>query len=104
MTALLALAKIVVFLFQGAMKMPTMTIRNVPSNIYAFYREKAARNGRSMEAELRRMLEENAHKSIRTPKDIANGIHALFAEDDTADLVEAINTAPQQKISDPLSF
>ena len=41
----------------GAMKMAMLTVRNIPDAVHRTLRMRAARNGRSMEAEVREILE-----------------------------------------------
>ena len=59
--------------------MTTLTIRNVDSELKERLRVRAARNGRSMEAELRHILRETlgAGKKDREPN-LADAIHRRF--------------------------
>ena len=49
--------------------MPTLTIRNLPEDIHRALRLRAARNGRSTEAEVRRIIEE----TVRPPERLKLG-------------------------------
>jgi hypothetical protein len=87
------------------MKMPTMTIRNVEPDIYTFYREQAARHGRSMEEEVRRLLEENRIRHIVTGGNVLRGIHNRAAEIGGADdFVETLESLPRAPMPKPMSF
>jgi plasmid stability protein len=56
--------------------MPTLTIRNVPDETKKRLRIRAAEHGRSMEAELRAILEE----TLAEPENLGQSIHRRFAE------------------------
>lgn len=64
--------------------MPTLTIRNVDEATHQALRERAAANGRSMEAELRAMLAERVAEPPLTPAELLRRIRArgLFLPDD----------------------
>ncbi len=47
--------------------MASITIRNLDDNVKKTLRKQAAENGRSLEAEARNILTQNAHGSMATP-------------------------------------
>ena len=51
--------------------MATLTIRNLPDEVHAKLRVRAARRGRSMEAEARRILAAAVEEAERKPVDLA---------------------------------
>ena len=55
--------------------MPTLTIRNVPDDTKKRLRIRAAEHGRSMEAEVRAILEE----TLAEPENLGQAIHRRFA-------------------------
>ncbi len=55
--------------------MPVLTIRNVPEDTKKRLRIRAAEHGRSMEAELRAILEE----TLAPPENLGQAIHRHFA-------------------------
>ena len=55
--------------------MPVLTIRNVPEDTKKRLRIRAAEHGRSMEAELRAILEE----TLAPPENLEQAIHRRFA-------------------------
>lgn len=59
--------------------MATLTIRNLDDKVKNFLRVQAAANGRSMEAEVRAILEATQNRNQSRPEDIANRIHTHFA-------------------------
>jgi plasmid stability protein len=50
--------------------MATLTVRNLPDKVHAALRVKAAKNGRSIEAEVRAILAESAVAEARPPVDL----------------------------------
>src|ERR1700722_413761 len=63
-------------------QMPTLTIRNVDPEVQKRLRVRAAQNGRSMEAELRQIIEDvvaTASKAEESGANLAAAIHKLFA-------------------------
>ncbi|QBF34236.1 hypothetical protein [Thalassococcus sp. S3] len=59
--------------------MATLTIRNVDTDLHDFLRQSAARNGRSMEAEVRAVLAERMQAEDRSAADVVQSIRARFA-------------------------
>ena len=59
--------------------MAVLTIRNLDDSTHARLRVRAARNGRSMEAEVRAILDE-ALPEERPEYGVGTRIHALFAD------------------------
>jgi plasmid stability protein len=61
--------------------MATLTIRNVPDETHQALRMRAARNGRSVEEEVRRILAEQASAEIlrnpKSPEEIAAAVKKL---------------------------
>jgi|SRR5580658_7007733 plasmid stability protein len=61
--------------------MATLTIRNVPDETHQALRMRAARNGRSVEEEVRRILAEQASTEIfrnpKSPEEIAAAVKQL---------------------------
>ena len=58
--------------------MPTLTVRNLPEETHRALRVRAARNGRSAEAEVRAILEDTVRPSERLK--IGSEIHRIAAE------------------------
>jgi plasmid stability protein len=58
--------------------MPTLTVRNLPEETHRALRVRAARNGRSTEAEVRVILEETVRPAERVK--IGSEIHRIAAE------------------------
>lgn len=56
--------------------MPTLTIRNVTEETHQALRERAAANGRSMEAEVRAMLDERVKRPPLTGAELLRRISA----------------------------
>jgi antitoxin FitA len=84
----------------GVATMPTLTIRGLDAVTHARLRVAAARNGRSMEAEVRAILAEHL-----APREEARGlgsrIHARFAGlDDSLDLPERAAELPRGPVFD----
>lgn len=71
--------------------MGTLTIRNVDDDVHARLRERAARHGRSVEAEVRGILSE----AVQAPtRNFLLELHAQTA-DLTADLTEDLDLPPR---------
>lgn len=58
--------------------MPTVTVRNLPEETHRALRVRAARHGRSIEAEIRVILEETVRPSKRLK--IGSEIHRIASE------------------------
>ena len=67
------------------MTVATLTIRGLAEEVHARLRVRAARNGRSMEAEVRAILEERL-VPIQSGIGLGSRIHARFAALDDAEL------------------
>ncbi|MDY7106793.1 MAG: plasmid stabilization protein [Actinomycetota bacterium] len=65
--------------------MATLTIRNVDDELRAELQVRAARNGRSMEAEVRAILRETVSRS-RAERGLGTRIHQHFADVGGVDL------------------
>ena len=59
--------------------MNTLTIRNLDTRVKEDLRVRAARNGRSMEAEVRAILAETLARPARAEPDLAEAIRRRFA-------------------------
>jgi plasmid stability protein len=72
--------------------MATITVRDLDESTRAKLRIRAARNGRSMEAEVREILKAAVAAEPSDGSGLGSRIHALFAEiggaDDLADFLE----------------
>lgn len=68
--------------------MPTLTIRNIDPEIRDQIRVCAAKNGRSMEAEVREILSTFVRQHSASPKQIASRIQKRFARIGGADEIE----------------
>ena len=64
----------------------TLTIRNVDDEVHAFLRRRAAAHGRSMEAELRALLDARMKEEWRSPAAVAQSVRARFAALDGSEL------------------
>ena len=60
--------------------MATLTVRNVDPEVHRLLRRQAAEHGRSVEAEVRAVITESVQSIERSPAEIAESIHAIFAE------------------------
>ena len=79
--------------------MASLTIRNLDNHLKARLRLRAARHGRSMEAEARTILAE----SLNVPEpecDLATAIHRRFA----AFQLESLPIPPRQEVRTPPGF
>ncbi|HKM62200.1 MAG TPA: Arc family DNA-binding protein [Acidisphaera sp.] len=80
--------------------MTTLTIRNVDDALKERLRIRAARHGRSMEAELRHILSETLAAETGEETNLAEAIHRLFAPLGGVDL----ELLPDQPVRDPPKF
>ena len=80
--------------------MTTLTIRNVDDALKERLRIRAARPGRSMEAELRHILSETLAAETGEETNLAEAIHRLFAPLGGVDL----ELLPDQPVRDPPKF
>lgn len=64
--------------------MATITVRGLDDQVKASIEERARRNGRSMEAEVRTVLEDSLHQAVAEkhprPYSLGSRIHELFGE------------------------
>ena len=82
--------------------MSTLTIRNIDASVKERLRVRAARNGRSMEAELRSILRDALLREGGGPEpDLAEAIRRRFAPLGGADDVE---THPPVPVGEAVSF
>lgn len=79
--------------------MASITIRNLDNDLKAQLRLRAARHGRSMEAEARVILAETL-KAPAADHDLAVAIHRRFASLDA----ESLPIPPRQKVRNPPDF
>lgn len=80
--------------------MTTLTIRNVDATLKERLRVRAARHGRSMEAELRHILSETLGAGTTWEPDLAEAIRRRFAALGGVDL----EPHPRQPVRDPPAF
>ncbi len=81
--------------------MATLTIRNLDDKIRDFLRQRAAKHGRSMEAEVRSILEATAAQQQMNPGQIARKIHKRFAD---LGGVETLPTPKTEPLPVPIKF
>jgi plasmid stability protein len=82
--------------------MPTLTIRNVDPELREQLRVRAARHGRSMEAELREILKEALGAEKRRPEpNLAEAIRRRFLPLGGADEIEPHPPVP---VGEPVRF
>ncbi|KAA0894271.1 FitA-like ribbon-helix-helix domain-containing protein [Oryzomonas rubra] len=79
--------------------MASLTIRNLDNDIKAQLRQRAARHGRSMEAEARVILAQTLNAPVRE-QDLAAAIQRRFA----AFNVESLPIPPRQAVRTPPEF
>lgn len=77
----------------------TLTIRNVDGSLKELLRIRAAKNGRSMEAELRHILQEAVIGPVRRPN-LAEMIHNRFAQID----LDELPCHPEITTPEPINF
>lgn len=83
--------------------MPTLTIRNIDEWTHQALRVRAAKHGRSMEAEVRDLLEQIVRQPDKTPGEIGREIHAAFAKLGGAD--DLIARLPERApLPEPVRF
>lgn len=80
--------------------MATLTIRNIDEKVKDRLRMRAARNGRSMEAELRHLVTK-AVGAVDTRCDLATAIHRRFV---VVGGVEDLQPHPSVPVGDPPQF
>ncbi len=68
--------------------MATLTIRNLDDKIRDFLRQQAAKHGRSMEAEVRFIIEQTVARQQTNPGEVARKIQKRFADIGGADDLE----------------
>ncbi len=81
--------------------MPTLTIRNVGSEVRDHLRQQAAKHGRSMEAEVREILAKDLQRKQTNPGAVARRIHQRFAEIGGGDDLPLPEREP---LADPVTF
>ena len=81
--------------------MPTLTIRNLDTEVRDQIRVHAAKHGRSMEAEVREILSTYVRQQQLSPKQLADRIHKRFA---TIGGVEKLELPERQLIEKPISL
>lgn len=79
--------------------MASLTIRNLDNNLKAQLRQRAARHGRSMEAEARTILAQSLNPP-RIEQNFADAIHSRFASLS----VESLPIPPRQAVRNPPEF
>lgn len=81
--------------------MTTLTIRNVDSGVKDRLRIRAARNRRSLEAELRIIIAEAASSEVREEINLAEAIRRLFAP---LGGIDDLQPHPHVTAGDPVIF
>jgi antitoxin FitA len=79
--------------------MASLTIRNLDNNLKAQLRLRAARHGRSMEAEVRTILAQTLNTSANE-QNLAAAIHRRFESLD----LESLPIPPRQAVRNPPEF
>jgi len=79
--------------------MASLTIRNIDNNLKAQLRQRAARHGRSMEAEVRSILTQ----TLIAPADELNLAAAIHRRFESLD-VDSLPIPPRQAIRNPPEF
>jgi antitoxin FitA len=79
--------------------MASLTIRNLDNNLKALLRIRAARNGRSMEAEARTILAQ----TLNTPENEHNLAAAIHRRFESLNL-ESLPIPPRQAVRNPPDF
>lgn len=76
-----------------------MSIRGIPEYVYERIRVRAAENGRSMEAEVRQLIEDAMFDPRSTePEKLGSRIHARFAELGGVELEIEPRTDPMREV------
>ncbi len=76
--------------------MASLTIRNLDNNLKAQLRQRAARHGRSMEAEARVILAQTLNAQA-SGQDLAAAIHRRFASLE----IESLSIPPRRSVRNP---
>lgn len=79
--------------------MASLTIRNLDNNLKSQLRQRAARHGRSMEAEVRTILEQTL-TAPASEQNLAVAIHRRFESLD----LESLPIPPRQAVRNPPEF
>ncbi len=79
--------------------MASLTIRNIDNNLKAQLRQRAAKHGRSMEAEVRNILTQTLNAPVGE-LNLATAIHRRFEALD----VDSLPIPPRQAIRNPPEF
>jgi plasmid stability protein len=79
--------------------MASLTIRNLDNNVKAQLRQRAARHGRSMEAEARTILSQTLNAPV-IEQNLATAIHRRFESLDP----ESLPIPPRQAVRNPPEF
>jgi plasmid stability protein len=79
--------------------MASLTIRNLDNNLKAQLRQRAARHGRSMEAEARTILSQTLNSPMGE-QNLAAAIHKRFASLN----IDALPIPPRQAVRNPPEF
>jgi antitoxin FitA len=80
--------------------MATLTIRDLEPTVKERLRVRAAKNGRSMEEEVRTILRQAIAEGSNQPSRLAESIHARFAPLGGLEL----DLPPREPMPDPLKF
>jgi hypothetical protein len=84
--------------------MATLTIRNVDDQVREQIRLQAAEHGRSMEAELRAILEDIARRRQTKPGDVFRRIQKRFSKIGGLEDGELVMPLRDKKMPEPLKF
>jgi len=79
--------------------MASLTIRNIDNNLKAQLRQRAARHGRSMEAEVRNILTQTLIAPV-IELNLAAAVHRRFESLD----VDSLSIPPRQAVRNPPEF
>ena len=83
--------------------MPAVTIRNLPEEVHRALKMRAARHGRSTEAEIREILETAVRPANRVR--LGSALSALSREAGLTNAdFDALNQARERKAAEPMSF
>jgi plasmid stability protein len=80
-------------------KMASLTIRNIDNSLKAKLRQRAARHGRSMEAEVRTILSQTLNAPVKE-QNLAIAIHRRFESLN----IESLPIPPRQAVRNPPEF
>lgn len=81
--------------------MPTLTVRNVDPEVIAQLRIHAAKNGRSMEAEVRDILSTSVRQHKSLPKEMASRIQERFSR---IGGVDELDLPARERAPEPSAF